>query len=52
MEFKNYKEKQEYYKALAKREKLVWVSTPLNLTKDKSKRILKGSTYINPKEEK
>lgn len=52
MDFKNYKEKQAYYKALAKREKLLWISTPNNFIKDKSKRILKGSTYIKPKEEK
>lgn len=52
MEFRNYKEKQAYYKSLANRQKQVWISTPLNLTKDRNKRILKGSTYIKPKEEK
>lgn len=51
MEFKNYKEKQAYYKALAKREKLLWISTPNNFIKDRSKRIIKGSTYVKPKEE-
>ena len=51
MEFKNYKEKQAYYKEKANNTKIVWVSTPPNVIKDRSKRIIKGSTYIKPKEE-
>lgn len=48
MEFKDYKEKQKYYKELAKQEKIFWISKPpLNL---KSKE--KGRTYVKPKEEK
>ena len=52
MEFKNYKEKQAYFKALANKSKMVWVSTPNNFIKDRSKRIIKGSTYVKPKEDK
>lgn len=52
MEFKNYKEKQAYYKALSKREKLLWISTPNNFIKDRSKRIIKGSTYVKDKGDK
>lgn len=51
MEFKNYKEKQQHYKSLANKSKTVWVSTPNNFIKDRSKRIIKGSTYVKPKEE-
>lgn len=52
MEFKNYKEKQAYYKERAKQDKVIWVSTPPKIVTDRSKRIIKGSTYIKPKEEK
>lgn len=52
MEFKNYKEKQQHYKSLANKSKMVWVSTPNNFIKDRSKRIIKGSTYVKPKEDK
>lgn len=51
-EFKNYKEKQAYYKERAKQDKIIWVSSPPNVIKDRSKRIIKGSTYVKPKEEK
>ena len=48
LEFKDYKEKQKYYKELAKQERVFWISKPpLNL---KSKE--KGRTYVKPKEEK
>ena len=50
--FKNYKEKQAYFKALANNSKMVWVSSPPNYVKDRSKRILKGSTYIKTNGEK
>ena len=52
MEFKNYKEKQAYYKNLANQDKMVWVSTPNNFIKDKNKRIIKGSTYVKDKGDK
>lgn len=52
MEFKNYKEKQAHYKSLANQEKTLWVSVPNNFVKDKSKRVIKGSTYVKPKEDK
>lgn len=52
MEFKNYKEKQQHYKSLANKSKTVWVSTPNNFIKDRSKRIIKGSTYVKPKDDK
>lgn len=48
MEFKDYKEKQKYYKERAKQENVSWISKlPLN-TKSKEK----GMTYVKPKEEK
>lgn len=50
--FKNYKEKQAYYKQKASEKTMAWCSTPPNYVKDRSKRIIKGSTYIKPKEEK
>ena len=43
MEFKNYKEKQAYYKNLANQYKMIWVSTPPNYKKGD---IIKGRTYI------
>ena len=52
MEFKNYKEKQQYYKNLANKSEMVWASTPNNFIKDRSKRIIKGLTYVKPKEDK
>ena len=50
--FKNYKEKQAYYRDKANKINMLWVSSPPNYVKDRSKRILKGSTYIKPKEGK
>lgn len=54
-EFKNYKEKQAYYRELAKQEKMFWVSSPPQSIKDNAKRvkkdmIIKGNTYVKPKE--
>lgn len=47
MEFNNYKEKQKYYKERSKQKKFFWVST------DSQKNdIVKGRTYIKPKENK
>lgn len=47
-EFKNYKEKQNYYKNRAKETKLVWVSKEPEYN-DRKNTILKGRTYIKPK---
>ena len=51
-EFKNYKEKQAYYKERAKQDKIIWVSTPPKIVTDRSKRIIKGSTYVKDKGDK
>ena len=49
MEFKDYKEKQKFYKARAKQETMFWISSaPIN-TQEKRKKIRKGLTYIKPK---
>ena len=47
MEFKDYKEKQKYYKERTKQTRMVWESK----TNDKNN-IIKGRTYIKPKEVK
>ena len=47
--FKNYKEKQAYYKNRAKQENMVWVSKEPNFSKNKNT-IIKGRTYVKPKE--
>ena len=49
LEFKNYKEKQAYYKNRAKQENMVWVSKEPNFSKNKNT-IIKGRTYVKPKE--
>lgn len=46
-EFKNYKEKQRYYRERAKQEKVLWVSKEPNYGNNKNT-IIKGRTYINP----
>lgn len=46
-EFKDYKEKQRYYKNKAKEERWFWVSTEPNY---KKKGVIKGRTYRQPKE--
>lgn len=46
-EFKDYKEKQQYYKNKLKEERFIWVSTEPGYTK---KSIIKGRTYTKPKE--
>jgi len=52
MEFKDYKEKQKFYRARAKQENVVWISSePIN-PRLKRKGIKKGLTYVKPKEEK
>lgn len=45
-EFKDYKEKQQYYKNKLKEERFIWVSTEPGYTK---KGIIKGRTYTKPK---
>ncbi len=47
-EFKDYKEKQKYYKNKLKEERFIWVSTEPGYTK---KGIIKGRTYKKPKGE-
>lgn len=49
MEFKNYKEKQKYYKERAKQQKNFFISTP-PLYNNKKGVIVKGVTYVKPKE--
>ena len=50
MEFKDYKEKQKFYKARAKQENIFWISIdPIDYNK-KRKGIKKGLTYVKPKE--
>lgn len=46
-EFKDYKEKQNYYKERAKQEKVLWVSKEPDYGNNKNT-IMKGRTYINP----
>ena len=54
--FKDYKEKQKYYKDKVKEMKYFWVSKmPNNLRHKDGKpveEIVKGRTYVKPKEEK
>lgn len=49
--FKNYKEKQAYYKQRAKQEKMFWFSK--EPTDDRKKRVglIKGRTYIKKENE-
>ena len=49
VKFKNYKEKQAYYKNRAKQENMVWISKEPNFSKNKNT-IIKGRTYVKPKE--
>lgn len=51
MKFKDYKEKQAYYKQRAKQNTMVWVSKEPDL-KGKKNNIIKGRTYVKPKENK
>lgn len=55
MEFKDYKEKQKFFKDRQKEHKQFWVSTMPNDTKNKALKVknnllIKGRTYIKPKE--
>lgn len=45
-EFKNYKEKQQYYKQRSKNSKYIWVSKEPNNISEKRHIIIKGKTYI------
>lgn len=47
-EFKNYKEKQRYYRERAKQENTIWVSKEPEFN-DRKNTIIKGRTYIKPK---
>ena len=44
-QFKNYKEKQQYYKQRSKETKMVWVSKEPEYN-NKKNTIIKGRTYI------
>lgn len=49
MKFKDYKEKQKYYRERAKQEKVFFISSePLN-PKHKRVGLKKGITYVKPK---
>lgn len=51
MEFKDYKEKQKFYRELAKQEKMFFISSaPKNPKLGLG--LKKGRTYVKPKEEK
>ena len=45
LEFKNYKEKQSYYKERAKQEKMVWFSKEPNDPRKQRVGLIKGRTY-------
>lgn len=47
LDFKDYKEKQKYYKERSKQKKTFWVSM-----EGQKNSIIKGRTYIKPKEVK
>jgi hypothetical protein len=47
MEFKDYKEKQAYYKNRAKKENMIWESTAPRLRNGEKNPLIKGKTYIN-----
>lgn len=49
MEFKDYKEKQKFYKDRAKQSKLFWDSTGVINTGTKEKPKIKGRTYVKPR---
>jgi len=55
MEFKDYKEKQKFFKNRQKEHRQLWVSAMPNDTKNKALKVkkdllIKGRTYIKPKE--
>ena len=49
-EFKDYKEKQQYYKQKSKNSKYIWVSKEPNNISEKRHILIKGRTYIKQKE--
>lgn len=49
LEFKDYKEKQKYYRDKAKEFKVFWVSTGTINKGTKEKPRFNGKTYIKPK---
>ena len=44
--FKDYKEKQQYYKQKSKNSKYIWVSKEPNNISEKMNILIKGRTYI------
>ncbi len=49
MEFKDYKEKQAYYKNRAKQQNMIWESSVPRMKNGEKNPLIKGKTYINPK---
>lgn len=49
-EFKDYKEKQAYYKQRAKQSTMIWISKEPEFKGRKT--IIKGRTYVKPEENK
>ena len=47
-EFKDYKEKQRYYRERSKQEKILWISKEPDYN-DRKNTIIKGRTYTKPK---
>ena len=52
MEFKNYREKQAYYKNRAKQQTLIWESSAPRMKDGKKNPLIKGKTYINREKKK
>lgn len=55
-EFENYKEKQLYYRNRSRQERMFWVSSMPNNIKNNAKKVkdnmvIKGKTYVKPKED-
>ena len=49
MEFKDYKEKQQYYKQRSKNSKYIWISKEPNHRNKSTISVIKGRTYVKPK---
>lgn len=50
-EFKDYKEKQRYYRRKSKDFDWVWISTELDYDKKNKNNIVKGRTYVKKEQE-
>lgn len=49
-EFKDYKEKQKYYRSLSKKTNWLWISSEPDYDRKNKNNIVKGRTYVKPKE--